>query len=469
MSDTHLLCIICGIAILLIGWGVSLWIARKAAALFHCCRHTDKKCSCGRISKIIGNVIFYISLLIVLFWAFSVMHLDFAATPLQEFVTAVIAYLPHIAGALLLLAAAWIIAGIASSLTGTIISRSKLENKIAAHTGHKDSGRAAELAAKTVFYVVILFFIPAILDALEITGITEPLRIMMEKILFFLPNLLTAAVILVAGLMLANLVRKAARGISALCGADMLGEKAGLATYFGKNRLASAIGIAAYLLIALPVIIAALSVLQMDALTGSIAGFLTKLLNASGNILGAFLLIFAGLIGGGFISALCANILKKIGFDRFIGRAANRDFSTGSTPSYFAGKIIFLALMVLVLLAVCDILGFAKLAEILVIFAVFGGNLLLSAIILAIGFYLAEFISAMLRDKIAPPALLILKSAVIFFTIALALGNLNLGNSIVMLGFTLILGAVCIAAAIAFGIGGREAAAKWLNDHINKK
>ena len=125
--------------------------------------------------------------------------------------------------------------------------------------------------------------------------------------------------------------------------------------------------------------------------------------------------------------------------------------------------------MVLVLLAVCDILGFAKLAEILVIFAVFGGNLLLSAIILAIGFYLAEFISAMLRDKIAPPALLILKSAVIFFTIALALGNLNLGNSIVMLGFTLILGAVCIAAAIAFGIGGREAAAKWLNDHINQK
>ena len=57
LSDTHLLCIICGIAILLIGWGVSLWIARKTAALFHCCRHTDKKCSCGRNTKRLGPIL----------------------------------------------------------------------------------------------------------------------------------------------------------------------------------------------------------------------------------------------------------------------------------------------------------------------------------------------------------------------------------------------------------------------------
>ncbi len=468
-ADTHLLCIIGGIAILLIGWGIASWLSRKIAGMFRHCKHEEKRCSCGKIGKIISNVIFYILMLIILFWTFSVMHLDSAATSLQSFVSAVIAYLPHIAGAVLLLAAAWITAGIARSLTFAVIARSKLESKIAARTGKSDSGNAAGFAAETVFYVVILFFIPAILDALEITGITEPLRIMLAKILLFLPNLLAAVLILIAGLLLANLVRKAAAGIAALCGADTIGEKAGLSSHLGKTRLTQAIGIAAYILVALPVIIAALSALQLEALTGSVAGFLTKLLNASGNILGAFLILFAGLIGSGFISALCAKMLAGFGFDTFAGRAAGREFSGRITPSYFAGKVIFLALMVLVLLAMCDILGFTKLADIIAVFAIFGGNLLLSAVILVIGFYLADFLTLMLREKMAKPALLILKSAVIFFTVALALGNLNLGNSIIMLGFTLILGAVCVAAAIAFGIGGREVAAKWLNDYIAKK
>ena len=469
LADTHLLCILGGIAILLIGWGVAWWVSRRIAGMFHYCKHTDRQCSCSKAGKIIGNVIFYILLLFVFFWAFSVMHLDFAATPLQGFINTVIGYLPHIAGAALLTVAAWVTASIVRAVTAAVISRSKLESKIAAKTGHTDSGKSAEIVAETLFYVVFLFFIPAILDALEITGITEPLRTMMAKILLFLPNLLAAALILTAGLLLANLVRKAAVGLSKLCGADTIGEKAGLSAHLGKNRLAQAIGIAACLMVALPVVIAALSALQMEALTGSVAEFLTKLLNASGNILGAVLLIFAGLLGGSFLAALSARMLAGFGFDRFVSRAAGRDFSGNSTPSYWAGKVIFLVLMVLISLAVCDVLGFAKLAEILAVFAIFGGNLLLSVIILAVGFYLADFISSMLREKITAPALLILKSAIIFFTVALALGNLNLGNSIIMLGFTLILGAVCVAAAIAFGIGGREAAAKWLNDRIAKK
>ena len=47
---------------------------------------------------------------------------------------------------------------------------------------------------------------------------------------------------------------------------------------------------------------------------------------------------------------------------------------------------------------------------------------------------------------------------------ALALSNLDIGGPVVMIGFALILGTVCLAAAIAFGIGGREAAARFLEE-----
>ena len=60
------------------------------------------------------------------------------------------------------------------------------------------------------------------------------------------------------------------------------------------------------------------------------------------------------------------------------------------------------------------------------------------------------------------------RAGVIIFTAAIAIGNLNIGDSIVQIAFTLILGAVCVAAAVAFGIGGREAAAKLLNSWSEK-
>ena len=60
------------------------------------------------------------------------------------------------------------------------------------------------------------------------------------------------------------------------------------------------------------------------------------------------------------------------------------------------------------------------------------------------------------------------RAGVIIFTAAIAIGNLNIGDSIVQIAFTLILGAVCVAAAIAFGVGGREAAAKLLNSWSEK-
>ena len=57
---------------------------------------------------------------------------------------------------------------------------------------------------------------------------------------------------------------------------------------------------------------------------------------------------------------------------------------------------------------------------------------------------------------------------VVVLTVALAVSNLQIGNSIVQIAFTLILGAFCVAAAIAFGVGGRETAAKLLNEWMEK-
>ena len=50
------------------------------------------------------------------------------------------------------------------------------------------------------------------------------------------------------------------------------------------------------------------------------------------------------------------------------------------------------------------------------------------------------------------------------FTGAIALSNMEIGSDIVRTAFALLLGAVCVAAALAFGLGGREFAAKKLEE-----
>ena len=59
--------------------------------------------------------------------------------------------------------------------------------------------------------------------------------------------------------------------------------------------------------------------------------------------------------------------------------------------------------------------------------------------------------------------------AVLIFTGAIALSTLNLNGRIVEIAFALLLGAICVAAALAFGLGGREFAAKKLEEWDKKR
>ena len=119
-------------------------------------------------------------------------------------------------------------------------------------------------------------------------------------------------------------------------------------------------------------------------------------------------------------------------------------------------------------LASCEILGFDQLAALIRTFAAFGGNVLLSIVVLLIGIWLANFVADAIKGKCNEVVVGGVRVGVIIFTIALAVGNLNIGDSIVYIAFSLILGAVCVAAAVAFGVGGRNAAAKLLESWLEK-
>jgi hypothetical protein len=52
------------------------------------------------------------------------------------------------------------------------------------------------------------------------------------------------------------------------------------------------------------------------------------------------------------------------------------------------------------------------------------------------------------------------KYAVVIFAFAMALQQIGLGETIVVWAFVLLFGAICLAVALAFGLGSREAAGR---------
>lgn len=472
--DSRLLSIAGAILLLLIGWLAASILSRKVSRLIRTLSPKAVMLPDGtpapmdQADTLAGKVIYVIVMLFTVLGCFSILRLEAAATPLQEFVGVIAQYVPNIAGAVILAIAAWIIAGIVRVITKAAVLKSRLHERLAAQTGSKDPEATAEYTAKTMYYTVFLFFFPAILNALKIYGITAPLQSMFEKVITYIPNLAAAAAIMLVGLWIAGIIRRAVAGLVVISQIDAFGEKIGVSKLFGNGGIAAMAGVISYVLVAIPVVISSLTALKIDALSNSVTGFFNKLLNATGDVIGAALLIFAAVLAGSFVAALVTQFVSALGFDRLMNTVLRKNDENSIAPSAVVGKLTFIAIILLAVLSACEIMGFSQLAQLIRTFAAFGGNILLSITVLFIGIWLANVAADALTGKCSGLMISAVRIGVIIFTAAIAIGNLNIGDSIVQIAFTLILGAVCVAAAIAFGVGGREAAAKLLNEWAEK-
>jgi hypothetical protein len=146
------------------------------------------------------------------------------------------------------------------------------------------------------------------------------------------------------------------------------------------------------------------------------------------------------------------------------------------TPSQMVGYIVLASIMLFAFIEAAQILKFALLADIIYEFTIFAGHVLMGLIIFAIGIYLGNLAfksvmaSGMSQMKILAQAARI---SILAFAGAMALRQMGLANEIITLAFGLLLGAIAVAVALSFGLGGKEIAAreieKWLQSMKSDK
>ena len=95
-----------------------------------------------------------------------------------------------------------------------------------------------------------------------------------------------------------------------------------------------------------------------------------------------------------------------------------------------------------------------------------GGKVIFGTVIIVVGIFLARVLSTLVGSSTGESsyAETIVKYAIIALFTAIGLTFMGLADQIVMMAFGLILGSAAVACAIAFGLGGRDVAARVLED-----
>jgi hypothetical protein len=267
----------------------------------------------------------------------------------------------------------------------------------------------------------------------------------------------------------ARIVQRIVTNLLAALGVDRLSEQVGVAAALGKQKLSGLIGLVIYILILVPVLIAALDALEMEAITQPASDMLNTIFGALPALFGASLVLAIAYIVGRVAAGLITNLLAGLGFNTILVRLGlGKEPGEGErTPSEIVGYLLLVAIMLFAGIEALDLLNFDLLAEGLAQLTAFAGQVILGLIIFAIGLYFANLAANTIQaTRAAQDELLALAAriSILVLTGAMALRQMGLANEIVNLAFALVLGAIAVALALAFGLGGREIAARQLEE-----
>ena len=316
--------------------------------------------------------------------------------------------------------------------------------------------------------LLTIFVLMAVLQHFGLTGVLDPLKDMVNKFVGVIPNIIGAGVIGYAGWIIAKLV-------SELAGVGLRGVDRQIMLRTGNDdirvsKFGSSFIFAAILL---PIIVAALGVLNIPSITVPASEMINKLWAAVPNIIGAGIIMLVAYFAARFVVHILTGILEGMGVNSLPHRfGVHGLFNRSFTPTRLIGGAIMFFAMLTATTAAVNTLGIDVISNIFAKVLEFGGGILIGSVILIIGYTLSTIAYNKLATMTGSGVANIARIAILGLVLAMGLRAMGLADNIVNMAFGFTIGAVAIALAIAFGLGGRDAARvvanNWARRVINK-
>jgi hypothetical protein len=180
-------------------------------------------------------------------------------------------------------------------------------------------------------------------------------------------------------------------------------------------------------------------------------------------LIGAIVILIVGYIVAKILQAVVGRILQGIGFDGWMERAGIKRFfdraDTRQTPASILGKLIFWFVFIIAIVMATDALGIRQVSAVFSQLIAYIPNIIAAILILILASLLANFVAGLVRGATGMDVLgTVAQVAIIVYAVFAALTQLGIAVQLTAPTFLIVLGALALAAAIAFGFGAQGVA-----------
>ncbi|WP_114853907.1 mechanosensitive ion channel [Brachybacterium sp. YJGR34] len=339
--------------------------------------------------------------------------------------------------------------------------------------------------------IVWLLGLIIVLGIFQLSQVLSPVVVMLERALSYVPNIIGAVFVFIIGLTIAKIVKaliqtalnavdfgallgtaqtrlnKVTGGVAGSAaspqhagqapqGAPGSSSAAPASSPTAASKVPEIIAQVAFALIMIVVSIAALQILGIASISEPASAMLAAVFLAIPNIIAAVVLVGIGVLIARFVSGLLRPILEGAEVDAWLTR--QEILPQGSTITPTVLRVVEIAVVLFFAVMGAQVLGFSQITALLSEILELGGSVLFGGAIIAAGFFIAMIVGKLLSGTAAT---IVRWSIIVLFT-AMGLQSMGVADSIIEMAFGALVIGGAAAAVLAFGLGGREAAARQL-------
>ncbi len=429
------------------------------------------------LATLLGNTIKWVFILFGFVAFFNAINLELVAAPLQRVLDSIFGIIPQLLKATAILLVYWVIATLVRVSLTRILQKTKLDERAcrraAAEDAASDKPAPSVMLGRLAFYVILLFGLPPFLEALGQDAIVAPLQDMLSKALAFLPNLVAAGIIILVGRIVATIVREFVSNLLGASGLDERAKSLGITKALGQHTISSIVAQIVYFFILIPIIVAAVDSLGLKVIADPIKATLQGILAAVPAILVATIVVLVGCLVAKVVRSLVTSLLAGIGFDALpekIGLNFLAPKQDQMPLSGILGSIVSVVIILITAQQAAAALKFDQLADLVRRLIIYLPDLAVGLVILIATLSLAKYAAKLIGEALKEQAhakllATIARVAITLLGVGMALEQLGVGQEIVVVAVSAVLGGAALAIGLAFGLGGRDRAKEVIDNH----
>lgn len=362
------------------------------------------------------------------------------------------------------LALAFAAATLASWLITKLLKLCKLDKKLD-KWGVNDGtfGTSMKFVGKLVYIVVFLLFLPTALEAIGITSVSTPINTLVNSFISYLPNIIAAVILIYVGVLVAQILGQIVSVLLKKTKLDSLVKRTD-AEDNAPVLLSDIIVKIMMGIIILVTIASALGVVGIEAISGPAIGIVDAIFGIIPSVILAAIVVTVGVFVANLACGLLYNVLLATNFDKLVLKILPQ---LKLSASKFVVNVVRTVIILFVAAQGIEALNLPVLTMIATAVIGYLPLVIKSAVILLVAFIGANVVDSLVAKTNCKLAKLV-KAAI--FTVAgfMVISQLEIASTIVNTAFVVIISALAVSFALAFGLGGKDFAKKTL-DKVDEK